>query len=380
MTVAVTLAGMLATIASIAAWVALGLAILLIGLVVAGRRYQRAGCARDAERLPPPGELIDVGGRRLHLYARGDGHSGAPTVIFESGLAASSLNWRPVQDAVSRFTRAISYDRAGYGWSDPVSGPRTAAASAADLHRLLRAARIPPPYVLVGHSFGTYIVPLFAAGHADEVAGVVLVDPITADEWRAPDAERRRRIQGGTLFSHAGALLARVGLVRYLLDRRERREQSALPGAVLGAFGREADAVVRRIVGEVTKMPRDLWPAVQAHWSREEGFRAMAQHFRALQPSAHEVAAALAANGDGAPPLGDIPLVVISAANCSADRVQEQCTLTALSRRGTHVKAATGGHWVHLDEPALVVDAIRRLVEEAPGAGALRQARASASS
>lgn len=340
------------------AWLALALAIAVASLLIVGMRYQRAGNRRDERRLPPPGRLIDVGGRRLHLHTLGEG---SPTIVFESGLAASSLNWRPVQEAVATFARACAYDRAGYGWSDRAPGPRTARAAVADLHRLLRAADVPPPYILVGHSFGTYIVPLFAAEHPEDVAGVVLVDPITPDEWIAPDRERRRRVAGGLLFSRIGGALASVGLVRFLLDRRA--ERPALSGAVLGAFGREADRVVRRVVGEVTKMPRELWPAVQAHWSRADGFRAMAQHFRALQRSAAELKARLAPRPDGAPPLGDMPLVVISAANCSDDRVEEQRALAMNSARGSHRRAVTGGHWVQLDEPALVIDVIRALVD-----------------
>jgi pimeloyl-ACP methyl ester carboxylesterase len=337
---------------------ALGVAAMLL---LAGAVYEWRGRRRDARELPPPGRLIDVGGRRLHLYCLGEG---PVSVVFESGLAASSLNWRPVQEQVARFARACAYDRAGYGWSDRAAGPRTAHAAASDLDRLLRAAAVPPPYVLVAHSFGSYIVPVFAAQHAADVAGLVLVDPITPDDWLAPDAAQRRRASGGRLFSWIGAGLASVGLVRFLLNRT-REGGSALPGAVLGVFGREADRVVRRLVGEVTKMPRALWPAVRAHWSRPTGFLTMAEHFTALSSSAAEAKAALFPAGGKTSPLYEIPIVVISAASCSEARVGQQRVAADCSRDGSLVRATTGGHWVHLDVPEVVVDAIGGLVDRA---------------
>jgi pimeloyl-ACP methyl ester carboxylesterase len=330
----------------------------LLLLATAGAIYQRVGARQDAQRLPPPGRLVDIGGRRLHLYCLGDGPF---SVVFEAGLAASSLSWRPVQEAIARDMRGCAYDRAGYGWSDPAAGPLTARASAADLHRLLQAAGVSPPYILVGHSFGAYVVSAFAAEHAASVAGIVLVDPLTAQEWLSPSHTERRRASGGRLFSYIGAAIASVGIVRFLLNRQS-AGSTGLPAAVLGAFGREADSVVRRIVGEVAKLPRELWPAVQAHWSRAAAFRALAKHFGALESSAAEVQAALAPGPDGACPLRDIPVIVVSAANSAEDRLRGHLVLAELSRCGTHMRATTGGHWIHLDQPSIVIEAIRRLI------------------
>jgi pimeloyl-ACP methyl ester carboxylesterase len=125
---------------------------------------------------------VDIGdGRHLNLYCVGNG---SPTVIFDSGseVGSGTLPWDRVQPAVAQFTRACSYDRAGYGFSDPGPLPRTSDAVVSDLHALLARAGIPPPYVLVAHSTAGLYEPLFADRYQDEVAGMVLVDPSAAGQ------------------------------------------------------------------------------------------------------------------------------------------------------------------------------------------------------
>jgi hypothetical protein len=125
---------------------------LSLALALAGVLYQWLAGLRDLHRLRAPGTLVDVGeGRRLHLQCQG---SGTPTVVLEAGIAASSLSWSRVQPRVAEFTRACSYDRTGLAWSDAAGQPLGAGRLADQLHALLAAAAVPPPYVLVGHSFG----------------------------------------------------------------------------------------------------------------------------------------------------------------------------------------------------------------------------------
>jgi len=123
---------------------------------------------------------IDVGGRRLVLTTGG---LGAPTVVLETGLGAEADEWAPVQRALAPHATVCRYDRAGRGASDPATKPRSAADLVSDLHALLQGAALPPPYLLVGHSFGGLLVRLFAHRHRDLVAGVVLVDAMHEDQF-----------------------------------------------------------------------------------------------------------------------------------------------------------------------------------------------------
>src|SRR5215211_5753662 len=147
------------------------LAVLMIAAVGGG--YQTVRESLDAKAYPAPGQLIDVGGHRLHLYCTG---SGSPTVVLEAGGGASSSDFAWIAPAVARDTRVCVYDRAGRGWSDATDGPQDGAHIAADLHTLLERAQVAGPYVLAGHSFGGLYVQSFAAQFPDQVAGMVLLD------------------------------------------------------------------------------------------------------------------------------------------------------------------------------------------------------------
>jgi pimeloyl-ACP methyl ester carboxylesterase len=144
-----------------------------LAIAAIGGGYQTVRVALDSRAYPPPGQLVDVGGHRLHLHCTG---SGSPTVVLEPGGAASSSDMGWVAPAVAQHTRVCVYDRAGRGWSDPVDGPQDGAAIVADLHTLLQRAHVPGPYVLAGHSFGGLYVQVFAAQYTDQVAGLVLLD------------------------------------------------------------------------------------------------------------------------------------------------------------------------------------------------------------
>ena len=124
------------------------------------------------ERNPPPSEVVVVSGRQMHLLCQGQG---SPAVILESGLPGTSLGWASVIEDIATFVKVCAYDRAGFGWSESGPEPRTASNIAGELRDLLRTARVDPPYVLAGHSFGGVVVLRYASRFPDDVAGMVLL-------------------------------------------------------------------------------------------------------------------------------------------------------------------------------------------------------------
>jgi len=192
--------------------IALGLALLLVLIVLVGAGYEAAGRRRAAREFPPPGKLVDIGGRRIQLDCRG---AGSPTVVFESGLDINgSLSWSAVHDSIAKTTRACAYSRAGIMWSDPSEGPQTAKTIAEDLHATLRAAREQPPFVMVGHSVGGPYIMTYTKYFGSEVAGLVFVDATHPDQ-----VARFKEVTPVTLHEsmrpyRVAAAFSRTGFVR----------------------------------------------------------------------------------------------------------------------------------------------------------------------
>ncbi len=208
-----------------------GLALALALGSVAGALYERHAVRRDAQRFPPPGQLVDVGGRRLHLLCIG---SGSPVVLFEQAGFANSTSFTDARTAIAAHTRVCSYDRMGIGWSDP--GPRTITAGwmADDLRRLLDSAAIGQPIVIVASSIGGVTAELFARRYPERVAGLVFLD--------AGNSETVARVSESHIPSlvnlgcGAATLTGSVGVFR-LIDpwdlRREKTAQSERSQALM---------------------------------------------------------------------------------------------------------------------------------------------------
>lgn len=198
-----------------ARWAARTLLVLLIGVVVlltTGYIYQSLATARDARNYPAPGEMVDVGGYRLHMHVMGEGRDG-PTVILENGGTGIVPQWGWVQPEVATFAQVVAYDRPGTGWSEAPPQPLDAEGSVRALHQALEQRGVAGPYVLVGHSMGGLMLRVFAQTYPDEVAGMVLVDPRDLT-WEGvyPDGEGEVDV---TLFRGLAAL-SHVGLTRIL--------------------------------------------------------------------------------------------------------------------------------------------------------------------
>lgn len=157
-------------------WVTATELVLLIALAAAGAIYEQRCRARDRREFPPPGRLVDLGGYKLHIQCAGPSLAGSPTVVLDSGLVGSVLDWRRVFPQVARFARVCAYDRGGYGWSESSPRHRDLDGITADLHDLLEKSGERPPYILVGHSLGGLNLWAFASRYPAEAAGLVLVD------------------------------------------------------------------------------------------------------------------------------------------------------------------------------------------------------------
>lgn len=300
---------------------------------LASATYQAISEARDRRRYPPPGRLVDVGGWRLHLVSMGDG---APAVVIIPALADNVLQWLPIIEGVAAETRAVVYDRAGVGWSDPPRHwKRTPDLMAADLHALLYAAEIPPPYVVAGHSIGGIIARRFYAQNPGAVAGMALIESshenqerrFSAADWRKGSffyvktmAQRQARILG------ARRLASSLGLLPGLDSDIAREAPPAYAGAARALL--LSTQFRRSVVREMFMMMRSQ---------------------------------------ETPPGLGSVPLTVLTGLKKQDPSIlpawlEMQDELAALSSDSVHVTARDAGHYVHLDDPAIVIQAIRDLV------------------
>lgn len=301
--------------------------------------YQRIAETRDQRRYPPPGRMIDIGGRRLHLMTAGEG---SPTVVIIPALGESVLGWLHIFRGAAAETQICVYDRAEIGWSDPPPHwRRTWDLMAADLYALLVAAGIPAPYVLVGHSIGGIVARSFYARYPDMVAGMLLVDSSHEQQAARLAEEDWRR--------------GRVGYARETA-RRQARILGLRRLAVALSLVREFDADIAREV-----------PPEHAG-----AYRAILLSTRQRRVNVREMVMATFARGQP-PGLGSIPLTVLTRAPGTGESwptwAQLQDELAALSSRSEHLHAKTAGHYVHRDEPDLVVQAIRDLVRRCRRSG-----------
>lgn len=295
--------------------------------------------------------LIDVGSCWLHFNQQG---TGTPAVILESGIAATALSWSYVQPLVAKFTRVLSYDRAGLGASTSCSIPRTIDQFIREFDALLMSAATPPPYVLVGHSFGGLLVRAYASLHPESVAGVVMVDPVSLEHWAGASDHELRRLAYGVRLSRRGAFLARLGVVRlalWLLATGGRQ----LPKLIARASAGKGTPAIDRLMGEVRKLPPDALPQLRAYWSRSKTFLSMAAHLESLPANAR------AALRMPVPP--DIPLTILSAATASPAELDERERWVRQNNRGHHIRLENCGHWLHLELPEAVTAAVKDLVD-----------------
>ena len=305
---------------------------------VGGAAWQVIATKQETEAHPAPGQMLDVGGHKLHLVCEG---KGAPVVVMDAGLGDSWLTWSRTQPEIATRTRACSYDRAGLGYSEPGPYPRDSRQIVDELHTLLTVAHIAPPYVLVGHSFGGYNTRLFASTYPTEVAGLVLVDASHEEQTRVFPAGMRALMAGGLNAMRWRTRRAMLGLER----------ARGLP-----AF--DAPSVPPEVAGQG-----------EAIGYRTDWYRTMVGEFETFASlSADEVRASRHQV--------DFPLVVVTGSahlaqdllgagmsQVDADSAARawqylQRDEATLSTRSQHVIATKSSHYVNMDQPELVIAAV----------------------
>ena len=305
--------------------------------------------------LPPPGRLVDVGGWRLHLNCTGSAGGQGPTVILEPGVGAFSVEWSLMQPLVARYARVCSYDRAGDGWSELGPHPRTYQQLVYELHMLLGRAQEKPPFVLVGQSYGGWLVRQYQFSYPSEVAGMVLVDPGEDDPERfGPDGKVTR---SSTLVSGKPIPPIQTSGPLRIAD---------IPPAALEAM-RKAIAATR---DRANDPPRDKLP------EDAKRMRAWAQtqlgHLAAgVNPVEIEELALLRAASNARPTIyGDMPLVVITRGRPDSDDTPERVasrrashkSIADRSRKGKQLIAERSGHHVQIEDPELVAGVVQDVV------------------
>ena len=293
--------------------------------------------------------LVDIGGgRHLNMVCIG---SGAPAVVFEQGGLSHLLHWQKVQKPVSAFTRACFYDRAGFGFSDPPGRPVTADNVADDLHRLLHAAGVAGPIVLVGHSLGGLYATHYADKYESEVTGLVLVDPAFADLMDRslnPSASKLAQTDNQEIAAFQPCAT---------LARERKLSQAAPHGCFQIAANRTPDEI-KYLIYQFTR------PYLYESILSEDGNLS----FRAGQPAVDYLEIKRARRSWGNKP------VIVLTAGADPDLPSDKGyaafwksghdKLAALSTRGESIVIPNTAHYIQLDQPDQVIAAIRKVVLE----------------
>jgi pimeloyl-ACP methyl ester carboxylesterase len=234
--------------------------------------------------------------------------------------------------------------------------PRTAGRIADELRTLLDRTGVRPPFLPVGHSFGGLVALIFAHRFRSETAGLVLVDPAHAEDWVKPAPKEQLQIDRGVRLCRYGAITARLGLARVVAALVGLGQLSLARGLVKvvsrGGLSRQDEA----ILAPVWKLPAEVRPVLSQFWTKPQFFAALGSQIEAICESAAQVLGATA-NG-----FGDLPLITISSTNPGEYRLRQQDRMAALSTRGRHIMASNSGHWVPLDQPQVVIEAVREVL------------------
>ena len=316
----------------------------MLCLAMMGICYQYGVTKLDNYRYPAPGTLTDVGGYKLHSYCTG---SGKPTVILDAGMGGDSTWWRLVQQDVSTFTRVMSYDRAGYGWSDASPEPRTSAIIVKELHTLLHNQGIEPPYILVGHSFGGTNMKLYANTYPDEVYALILVDACYEKQWEKFVAyDRENPPVPKTVWDSINEYWW------HMINSK--------PAHYMGITRLFMPSMMKPFFAGV--MPKDLQQVIIAKASALKSLET-------FESEQHHCAESFDQSANASNFMINKPLIVISHGKKEdqrSDAIWPECQKALLndSTQSQHIVAHKSGHMINVEQPEVIVEAIRALVEQ----------------
>ena len=304
-------------------------------------------CYGQSAPYPPTGKLVDAGGHLLHIHVMG---KGKPVVVFENGSGDFSFIWDLVQPEVSKSTATVSYDRAGYAWSESGPLPRSGRQIAYELHTALHNAGITGPYILVGQSYGGFLVRSFARFYKNEIAGVVLIDALNEDS-RIIINNKPMRIREWAKGEHTPE------------PQNRTKENTPLDTPQVVKLDSTIEPPLNNLSVNDQKM--QIWAQSQPAYRKAGG--------NEMSWSPEDVADMYANKGKPEYMLGNIPLVVLSRSNggysgladsavLESERIQLQKDLAHLSTNSKIIFDKNSGHNIHLEDPALVIDAIRQVI------------------
>jgi pimeloyl-ACP methyl ester carboxylesterase len=307
--------------------------VLLAAVLLAGFALEQISERRDVRRFPPPGRIVDAGGRNLHLLCQGDGSG--PTIVIEQGAGSPSIFWWPVQRALAKSARVCTYDRAGYLWSAPLGPGRSITARVDDLRSLLVDCGLPGPFVMVAHSYGGLLVGQLARRYPELVAGIVFVD--TPDE---------RALYGGKHLEQTTQMLRIVAVMAFAARFGLLRLFNPMVAGLPAEFG----AADRRALKSFAARPSAPSAMIDDFGSMR---RASAEEKRSTAPGS----------------LGAIPISVVSHGvpyPAPFDALEEgwseaQVRLAALSSNSELVVAERSSHMIPFEQPDVVIAAIARV-------------------
>lgn len=324
-------------------YIALSFLGLLIVGAIAGSIYEHTARKSALKQFPPPGEMISVGSHKLHLDCRGKAEEGAPTILLEAGLdpMGGSILYSGLIDSIASFGRVCTYDRAGIAWSEIGPGPRVADKLVDELHELMSQSNEQVPYLLVAWSMGGPYARLYAKRYFNEMAGLVLIDSSHPEQFERLPANENFRLPPTWLLKTV-PVLRKVGVLRNVLKRELNFPQ--LTPEKQAALYKVSAGSISTVLTEFTNIMKSLEQAEQVT------------------------------------SLGDLPLTVLGAVdppktsqvgNISEEQLIEgqkawfgmQRELSQLSTNGKLVPVSKSGHYIHFDQPAIVLSEIREMYE-----------------